>query len=196
MEIKKGRIILKTLSHQQLKLRMERERDPELKEILVEMLMNLECNGKQRIWYSLWNIFSKEEGQKIGEIGFHGKPSEKGEVEISIFIQEKYRRQGYGLEAMNLLSSWALSQDKINYIQAKLKKDNTDYQKLLAKAGFFLVSELDEQQLWEKEKQQNYKRTLFVCTGIAIGFILGEVLLPNCVLGIGIGAFLGYLFGK
>jgi len=51
-----------------------------------------------------------EDGAVIGHCGFHGPPPDVGRAEIGYCVLAPYRRQGYAVEAVHGLLTWASSQ--------------------------------------------------------------------------------------
>lgn len=190
MELKKGRVILKNMTDKQLETYIETADDEKQKECYREMLKGSKSHPKERVWYTMWNIILRDSKKSVGELYFHGSPNDKGEVEVDIEIDESQQAKGYGAEAMNLICKWAFSNENINYVQAKTERNNTACQKMLERAGFRLVSELDGQQVWERERTRSYQ-SVYICIGIAAGFLMGEILFHNWMLGTAVGALLG-----
>ena len=55
-------------------------------------------------------IIRRADGKAIGDAGFHGPPTPKGEVELGYAVVPVARRQGYAREAVELLIDWAKEQ--------------------------------------------------------------------------------------
>lgn len=190
MEIRKERIVLRTLSDSQVQECMLREKIPMLRDNFEKMLRGLESYPKERIWYTLWNIELKETKEVIGKVGFRGHPTEKGEVEIAIYVEERYRGNGYARETIKLICEWALKQEKVNYVRACFEDTNVPYQKILERTGFSLVSKVGMYQVWEKKKTINY-RSIVLAVAVLLGFVLTESMFQNGIIGAGMGAICG-----
>ena len=190
MEIRKGKIVLRTLSECQIQECILREKNAMLRESFTEMLKGIESNPRERIWYTLWNIELKDTNEVIGKVGFRGQPSEKGEVDIAIYVYERYRGNGYALETMNLICTWALKQERVNYVRACFEDGNEPYQKILEYTGFSLVSKIGEYQIWEKAKKMDY-RSIVLAVAVLLGFVVTESMFHNGMLGAWMGALCG-----
>jgi len=69
--------------------------------------------------FEFWMIVKNENMQVIGDIGFHGKPNEKGEVEVGFGLVEHERGKGFGFEALKAIMNWLDSQDSAKVIKAE-----------------------------------------------------------------------------
>lgn len=85
-------------------------------------------------WLCFWEIIRKETRQRIGGLLFKGPPDENGAVEIGYGIDEDFRQQGYGLEAVKEGIHWAFAQGAKTVI-AKVNPGNTASRSLLKRAG-------------------------------------------------------------
>jgi len=65
--------------------------------------------------------------QIIGDIGFHGKPNEKYEVEIGFGLVEHERKNGFGFESLKAIINWAISNDSVKIIKANCLKSSPNY---------------------------------------------------------------------
>ncbi len=104
------------------------------KDILPIVNKSLEEN-KLPSGFEFWMIIKKENMQIIGDIGFHGKPDEKGEVEIGYGLVEKERGKGFGFEALKAMIDWAISQDNVKVIRADCLISNEPSVRILEKVG-------------------------------------------------------------
>ena len=91
--------------------------------ILESKRLHIEGNG------SNWTI--SLEDHCIGMLTYEGNS-------LSCFIEEKYRRQHYALEACNALLD--LLEDESELVQAQIKIENSAAMGLLSKLGFELRS--------------------------------------------------------
>jgi ribosomal-protein-alanine N-acetyltransferase len=80
-------------------------------------------------------VVRREDGVVIGEIGFHGPPTD-GAATIGYGIVPGARRQGYATEAIVGLSDWALAQPGIVEVRAEVERDNMASTRALLGAGF------------------------------------------------------------
>lgn len=99
--------------------------------------------------FEFWMIVKKESMSIIGDIGFHGKPDEKGEVEIGYGLVENVRGQGIGSEALKAIVDWALSHPSVKIIKADCLLDNKASARILEKVGMREVNRNNELIYWE-----------------------------------------------
>ena len=85
--------------------------------------------------FEFWIIVKKDTMQVVGDIGFHGKPNEKSEVEVGFGLVEHERRNGFGFEALKAIINWAISQDSVKIIKADCLINNTPSARILEKVG-------------------------------------------------------------
>ena len=85
--------------------------------------------------FETWMIVRKDTMTVIGDIGFHGKPNENGEVEVGYGLVENERRKGFGLESLSAIINWALSQKNVKIIKAECLIDNIPSTRILEKVG-------------------------------------------------------------
>ena len=53
----------------------------------------------------------------VGDIGFHGNPNEKYEVEIGFGLVEHERKNNFGFEALKAIINWAISHSSVKIIK-------------------------------------------------------------------------------
>lgn len=102
--------------------------------------------------FETWMIVKKESMKVVGDIGFHGKPDEKCEVEVGYGLVESERGQGFGFEALKAIIAWALSQESVKVIKADCLIDNKPSARILEKAGMKEISRDKELIYWEMAK--------------------------------------------
>lgn len=85
--------------------------------------------------FELWMIVKQEDMSVIGDIGFHGKPDEKGEVEIGLGLVEHERNKGYGYEALRAIMDWLYCQESVKAIKAECLLNNKPSARILERAG-------------------------------------------------------------
>jgi RimJ/RimL family protein N-acetyltransferase len=91
-------------------------------------------------------IVSQGDGTAIGDAGFHGPPSEEGEVEIGYALVPAARGLGLGSEAVRLLIAWAQSQPGVRALTARVDHGNVASERLLNRVGFTYAGEDDGMQ--------------------------------------------------
>jgi ribosomal-protein-alanine N-acetyltransferase len=88
------------------------------------------------IWYTSWEIVLKSSNTSIGGMGFAGEPNELGEAETGYMIDQQHQNKGYATEALQLLTAWAFTQEKVTAIIVHTFGDNLPSRRILAKCSF------------------------------------------------------------
>lgn len=99
--------------------------------------------------FETWMIIRNDNNQVIGDIGFHGKPDENGEVEVGYGLVEDERKKGFGFEALEAIMTWAISQSNVKIIKADCLIDNIPSARLLEKVGLKEINRDEELIYWE-----------------------------------------------
>ena len=94
------------------------------------------ANPKAYKWYTNWDIILKNANMSVGGMGFNGEPNEKGEAETGYMINEQHQNKGYATEALQLLSGWAFTQQKVKAVIVHTYDYNLPSKRILAKCGF------------------------------------------------------------
>lgn len=196
-EIKSKRLRIVPKTAEEMRAVIERETDEELKQAYTEMLEGMEQHPDEWIWYTDWNIYLKKEDTLVGGIGFKGPANEMCEVEIGYEINADYRRQGYGLEAVEGMIGWAFQNENVFYVMAETTPDNDKSQGLLKKAGFKETgTQGEEGPRFEKERPKSNYMTFYMSIGMCLGMSLGLSLFKNAATGLCVGMGLGVLLGS
>jgi RimJ/RimL family protein N-acetyltransferase len=87
-------------------------------------------------WYTDWEIVLKSTNTSIGGMGFNGEPNENGEAETGYMIDGQHQNKGYATEALQLLSNWAFTDDRVKSVIVHTYKDNLPSRRILVKCGF------------------------------------------------------------
>ncbi len=136
MRVETDRMYLYPLSDEAMRLVIEKESDPEMKQAYTEMLEGCLSDPDKRIWYAIWNMELKDEpGIIVGDFCFKG-PGDDGVIEIGYGLKEEYRHHGYMTEAVKTITEWALSQENVKQVEAETEEDNAASQNVLFQAGF------------------------------------------------------------
>jgi len=88
------------------------------------------------MWYTNWEIILKSNNMSIGGMGFAGEPNEHGEAETGYMIDQQHHNKGYATEALQLLTTWAFTHEKLQTIVVHTLADNLPSRKILTKNGF------------------------------------------------------------
>ena len=91
---------------------------------------------EEYLWYTSWEIILKSSNTSIGGMGFAGESNELGEAETGYMIDQQHQNKGYATEALQLLSRWAFTQEKVKAIIVHTFQDNLSSRKILVKCGF------------------------------------------------------------
>lgn len=88
---------------------------------------------------AVWRVWLMQEVTErlvIGDVGFHGPPSEEGAVEIGYSVAPAYRRRGYATEAARALIHWARRQERVSFMVAGCDEGNEASIRTLRRLGF------------------------------------------------------------
>jgi RimJ/RimL family protein N-acetyltransferase len=99
--------------------------------------------------FEFWMIVKKYNMHVIGDIGFHGKPNEKGEVEVGYGLVEHERGKGFGYEALNAIMDWLSFQESVKVIKADCLIDNRPSARILEKVGMKEITRDKDLIYWE-----------------------------------------------
>ena len=145
MRVETERMYLYPLRDEEMRLVIEKESDPEMKQAYMEMLEGSLSNSDKRIWYAIWNMELKDEsGIIVGDFCFKGL-SDDGVIEIGYGLKEEYRHHGYMTEAVKVITEWALSQDGVKQVEAETDTENIASQKVLLQSGFISNGKMGEE---------------------------------------------------
>ena len=110
---------------------------PELKEALEEtFLPNVADKTKNYLYSTLWTLVSKKDNIMVGDICFCGEPDEGGNIEIGYGTYEEFRGQGYMIEGVGGIKSWAKGQAEIKNIVASTDETNIASSRILQRNKF------------------------------------------------------------
>ena len=145
MRVETERMYLYPLRDEEMRLVIEKESDPEMKQAYMEMLEGSLSNSDKRIWYAIWNMELKDEsGIIVGDFCFKGL-SDDGVIEIGYGLKEEYRHHGYMTEAVKVITEWALSQDGVKQVEEETDEENIASQKVLLQSGFISNGKMGEE---------------------------------------------------
>lgn len=81
-------------------------------------------------------IVSNEENNVLGSVNLSDFSPLNSHAAVGILIKEKYRRKGYGKDALNLLIDYSFKILHINQLYAYIAANNTQSLKLFRSCGF------------------------------------------------------------
>lgn len=105
--------------------------------------------------FEFWMIVKKDTMKVVGDIGFKGKPDDKGEVEVGFGLVETERGHGLGFESLKAIIDWAFSQKNVKVIKADCLIDNKASARILEKAGMKKINQDQDLIYWELIKLVN-----------------------------------------
>lgn len=144
------------------------------------------------LWNTEWEIMLKKEKVKVGSLRFQGAPNQLSEVKISLSIEEAYRRQGFGLEAVNAMTEWAFQDENVYYVMAESGSEDATFLGLLKKAGFVQTEKISAAgDIFEKERPAANNMAIFLSLGMSVGLCFGMSVFDNMTLGMCMGMMLG-----
>ena len=145
MRVETERMYLYPLSDEEMRLVIENEFDPEMKQAYTEMLEGCLSNLDKRIWYAIWNMELKDDPETIvGDFCFK-EFGDDGVIEIGYGLKEEHRHHGYMTEAVKAITEWALSQESVKQVEAETDAENIDSQKVLFQSGFVSNGKVGEE---------------------------------------------------
>lgn len=190
--LKSKRLLISTMTNDELRSAILSETDDHMKNALREMLHSCLDHPDEHQWYTNWKI-ALHDGTVIGGLGFKG-PQKSGAVEIGYHIDEEYRNKGYATEAVKHAIAWAFSEDNVYFIIAETNGNNLASMRLLEKLSFSPSGTGEEGDLYEKERDKSSWMALFMSVGMSCGVGFGSSM-DNIGLGISIGMCFGIAIG-
>ena len=80
-------------------------------------------------------------GKAVGRAGFHGRPDERGMVEIGYETDPQFQRLGYAKGAVAALIEWAAQEPEVRVVRASVSPTNEPSLRIVRGFGFIAVSE-------------------------------------------------------
>lgn len=124
-----------------------------------------------------WTIKLKKEDTEIGWVSFEGEKA-AGTIPISIELENLYRNQGFGTEALRIITDWAFLHKNIYEVTTSTDHENDSYIFALEKAGYIYRRVEDGKEIYSIQKPKSSWLGLYICIGIVIGLIFA-VIFPN-----------------
>jgi ribosomal-protein-alanine N-acetyltransferase len=101
---------------------------------ILKYLDNLKGDHELLGW-GVWFVTLTEKNQVIGDIGFKGKPNDKGIVEVGYGIIPEMQKKGIATESVRAVIQWAFSSSKVKKVVAECLEDNVPSIRVLEKLG-------------------------------------------------------------
>lgn len=194
--LKTKRLLISPMSDARLEELIASTQDEALKQAYTEMLDGCKADPKNRLWYTAWEIFLREDNTSIGDLGLKG-PQKNGAVEIGYGLSEPYWGKGYATEAVRVLIDWAFSQENVYFVEAETAPENAASQRILEKLKFQADGIGEEGPRFVLEKPMSSWLAVYMCIGMSVGLSLGSafqsVSIGMCIglaLGVGLGCAL------
>ncbi len=86
-------------------------------------------------------IWDAERQLAVGRAGYHGRPDDRGMVEVGYAVDPAYRRQGYARAALEALLDRAASEPDVHAVRVTVAPDNIASYRLVSQYGFTEVGE-------------------------------------------------------
>ena len=102
----------------------------------LERIVTAEGTGHDLQPFFAYVIVRRSDGLAVGDAGFHGPPTEDGEVEIGYALVPSARGTGLAAEATALLVEWARAQPGVRAVAARVEPSNEPSRRLLERLGF------------------------------------------------------------
>lgn len=91
-------------------------------------------------------VWDPDLGKAVGRAGFHGRPDERGMVEIGYETDPQFQRLGYAKAAVAALIEWATLEPEVRVVRASVSPTNDTSLRIVRNFGFVAVSEQ-----WDEE---------------------------------------------
>lgn len=92
------------------------------------------------------------EDEAVGEVGFHGYDSATKTARLNIRIENKFRRNGYGIEALRIILDYFFNEFGGNYIVETVKDE--PYKTILEKEGFKFINKNKQESIYRISKDE------------------------------------------
>lgn len=103
--------------------------------------------------FETWLIVKKDNNKIIGDIGFHGKPNERGEAEIGYGLVQAEQGKGFCYEAVKAIVDWVSVEDSVQSLKAVCLVDNIASAKILQRVGMREIKREEGYRYWMLTKE-------------------------------------------
>ena len=146
------------------------------KNLLKSSHITIEPSDEKDLWNADWIIsFTKGGKERIGKASFDGEKV-RGTVPLKVELEEEYRNQGYGTEAICRMVNWAFRHPNVYEVAAEAEHDNDKAVKALEKAGFVYRGEDQHMEQYSIIRSKSNWLGIYLVIGICLGLLLGIVL--------------------
>ena len=151
-EIFRGDVNDRALIEQQLQAIVPESWPPEHYEPhVLEFCANILEETPDSCGWALWYMVLRENTSGnpvvIGDIGFKGKPTPDGTVEIGYSVLSEYQCAGYATEAVAGLTGWAFSHPQVERVIAETYPELVPSVRVLEKSGFRYIGAGSEERV-------------------------------------------------
>jgi RimJ/RimL family protein N-acetyltransferase len=112
--------------------------------IAVEAFVRAVDNGADPGAYGVYQLVRSEDDLVVGDIGFHGPPTQGGSVTVGYGLAPGARGVGYATEALRAVAAWALEQPVVVSVEADTTHANLPSQRVMERAGMRLYDTSDQ----------------------------------------------------
>jgi ribosomal-protein-alanine N-acetyltransferase len=105
------------------------------------------------LYYTFWLVIEKATRTIVAELGFKGKPNDKGEIEIGYGTMYQHRKRGFMTEAVEAMLQWAEEQPEVNWMLAETDESNRGSIRIMEKNGFVEFDKRQNMIWWKKSTQ-------------------------------------------
>lgn len=156
--------------------------------------LRIHPSDDSNLWNCEWIIHLRNDDDRIiGKASFIGD-KEYGTLPLNIELEERFRNQKYGTEAIKIMTDWAFLHKNVYELKAVCEHENDKAIHALEKARFVYRGINDNLETYTITKPKTTWMGLYIFIGIFVGLVLG-IVLGNQWVGLAIGLIIGMLFG-
>jgi RimJ/RimL family protein N-acetyltransferase len=112
--------------------------------IAVEAFVRAVDNGADPGAYGVYQLIRSSDSVVVGDIGFHGPPTQAGSVTVGYGLVPGARGHGYATEALRAVVAWALAQPEVACVEADTTHANLPSQRVMERAGMRLYDKSEQ----------------------------------------------------
>lgn len=125
------------------------------KHVSPEWTARLARASRDDAWLLGFRLVARSGGETVGSAGFKGPPTAEGMAEIAYGIEPAHQGQGYGTEAAEALTKYALASGQVRVLRAHTLPETNASGRILSKNGFTFVGEVldpEDGRVWRWER--------------------------------------------